>query len=140
LILSTYGSRLLDAPAGGPGICFNGILRANCFKMEWQEPEEPTTRKRKRPAAEEGPFVLRSLLADLPLSAEGDRVDVEINCVEFLGTCGMLMAFITLNLWLAITNNVQTRTYTLVHLLLKYSTSSKFLQTTKINPRNPPIF
>ena len=47
--------------------------------------EEPTSRMRKRPAPETGPFVLRSLLEDLPLSADGDRDDVEINCVEFLG-------------------------------------------------------
>jgi hypothetical protein len=55
--------------------------------MEPQDSEKPTSRKTKRPAPEVGPFVLRSLLADLPLSAEGDRGDVEINCVEFLGTC-----------------------------------------------------
>jgi hypothetical protein len=36
-------------------------------------------------APETGPFVLRSLLEDLPLSADGDREDIEINCVEFLG-------------------------------------------------------
>ena len=34
---------------------------------------------------EVGPFVLRPLLADLPLSAEGGGDDVQINCVEFLG-------------------------------------------------------
>ena len=45
-----------------------------------------SSRKRKRADAETGPFVLRSLLEDLPLSAEGDRDDIEINCVEFLGT------------------------------------------------------
>ena len=37
--------------------------------------------------AETGPFVLRTLLEDLPLSATGDQHDVEINCVEFLGMC-----------------------------------------------------
>ncbi len=35
--------------------------------------------------SETGPYVLRSLLEDLPLSAEGDRDDIEITCVEFLG-------------------------------------------------------
>lgn len=33
-----------------------------------------------------GPFVLRTLLDDVPLSADGDRDDIEIRCVEFLGT------------------------------------------------------
>lgn len=33
-----------------------------------------------------GPFVLRTLLDDVPLSADGDREDIEIRCVEFLGT------------------------------------------------------
>ena len=50
--------------------------------MEEHDPEKPITRKQ-RPEA--GPFVLRSLLEDLPLSADGDRNDIEINCVEFLG-------------------------------------------------------
>ncbi|KAH8815843.1 hypothetical protein F5884DRAFT_696562 [Xylogone sp. PMI_703] len=34
--------------------------------------------------AETGPFVLRTLIEDLPLSADGDRDDIEINCVEYL--------------------------------------------------------
>ena len=55
--------------------------------MEPRDPEEPMSRKRKRPVPEIGPFVLRSLLEDLPLSADGDRDDIEINCVEFLGMC-----------------------------------------------------
>ncbi|OWP03372.1 hypothetical protein B2J93_7390 [Marssonina coronariae] len=42
------------------------------------------TAKRRRLGAETGPFVLRLLLEDLPLSAEGDRADININCVEFL--------------------------------------------------------
>jgi hypothetical protein len=29
--------------------------------------------------------VLRSLLEDVPLSAEGEKDDIEINCVEFFG-------------------------------------------------------
>lgn len=53
--------------------------------MESKDPEVVSSRKRKRAAPETGPFVLRSLLEDLPLSAEGDRDDIEINCVEFLG-------------------------------------------------------
>jgi len=53
--------------------------------MEPQASGEAASWKRKRLAAEVGPFVLRSLLEDLPLSADGGRDDVEINCVEFLG-------------------------------------------------------
>jgi len=34
---------------------------------------------------ETGPYVLRVLLEDLPLSADGDGDDIEITCVEFLG-------------------------------------------------------
>jgi hypothetical protein len=54
--------------------------------MEAKDPEKAGLKKRQHPASETGPFVLRSLLEDLPLSAEGDRDDIEINCVEFLGT------------------------------------------------------
>ena len=48
---------------------------------------EEAQKRRKLMAPETGPFVLRSLLEDLPLSAEGHRDDIEINCVEFLGNC-----------------------------------------------------
>ncbi|KAL2074719.1 hypothetical protein VTL71DRAFT_8498 [Oculimacula yallundae] len=51
--------------------------------MESSDPEE-TALSRRQAAAETGPFVLRALLEDLPLSADGDRDDIEINCVEFL--------------------------------------------------------
>jgi hypothetical protein len=53
--------------------------------MEPKDEQVTSTKKRKRPTPETGPFVLRSLLEDVPLSAEGDRDDIEINCVEFLG-------------------------------------------------------
>lgn len=52
--------------------------------MEAAESEKPRQRHDTDPQT--GPFVLRTLLDDLPLSAEGDRDDIEINCVEFLGT------------------------------------------------------
>ncbi|CZR66115.1 related to TGF beta receptor associated protein 1 [Phialocephala subalpina] len=52
--------------------------------METQDVETTSSRKTRCAAPETGPFVLRSLLQDLPLSAEGDRDDIEINCVEFL--------------------------------------------------------
>lgn len=53
--------------------------------MESAETEESSSKKRKRTALETGPFVLRTLLEDLPLSAEGNGNNIEINCVEFLG-------------------------------------------------------
>ncbi|KAJ2901497.1 hypothetical protein MKZ38_001725 [Zalerion maritima] len=40
-------------------------------------------RNRKRTPLEAGPFVLRSLLEDVPLSVEGDSGDIKINCVEY---------------------------------------------------------
>ncbi|ESZ97623.1 hypothetical protein SBOR_2024 [Sclerotinia borealis F-4128] len=53
--------------------------------MASNDPEDVSTlRKRKRRVPENGPYVLRSLIEDLPLSADGDRTDIEINCVEFL--------------------------------------------------------
>jgi hypothetical protein len=53
--------------------------------MESAEIEDPSSKKRKHAAPETGPFVLRTLLEDLPLSAEGNGDGIEINCVEFLG-------------------------------------------------------
>lgn len=35
-------------------------------------------------AREDGPYVLRPLLDDVPLSADGATGDIEINCVEYL--------------------------------------------------------
>lgn len=32
-----------------------------------------------------GPYVLRTLFADVPLSEDGSRDDIRINCVEYLG-------------------------------------------------------
>ncbi len=34
---------------------------------------------------ERGPFVLRTLLHNVPLSADGARDDIKINCVDCLG-------------------------------------------------------
>lgn len=36
---------------------------------------------------ERGPFVLKTLLEGVPLSADGDRQDIVINCVEYWGMC-----------------------------------------------------
>ena len=32
-----------------------------------------------------GPFVLRPLLDDVPLSEDGTKTDIKINCVDYLG-------------------------------------------------------
>lgn len=54
--------------------------------MASNDPEDiSSARERKRKVPEDGPYVLRSLIEDLPLSADGDGTDIEINCVEFLG-------------------------------------------------------
>ena len=34
---------------------------------------------------EDGPYVLRSLLDEVPLSADGSQDDIKINCVDYLG-------------------------------------------------------
>lgn len=54
--------------------------------MDQGDSEEASGAASRPPAfTETGPYVLHSLLDDLPLSADGDRDDIEINCVEFLG-------------------------------------------------------
>lgn len=34
---------------------------------------------------DDGPYVLRSLLSEVPLSADGSQDDIKINCVDYLG-------------------------------------------------------
>jgi vacuolar protein sorting-associated protein 3 len=34
---------------------------------------------------EDGPYVLRSLLDEVPLSGDGSEDDIKINCVDYLG-------------------------------------------------------
>lgn len=36
--------------------------------------------------SDDGPYVLRSLLEDVPLSEDGSKSDVKINCIEYFGT------------------------------------------------------
>ncbi|KAJ5054583.1 uncharacterized protein L3040_000853 [Drepanopeziza brunnea f. sp. 'multigermtubi'] len=52
--------------------------------MDSKDPEQAALEEERRVGAETGPFVLRALLEDIPMSAEGDRDDIVINCVEFL--------------------------------------------------------
>lgn len=48
--------------------------------------EERSLKKRRRTDLEPGPFVLRTLLQDVPLSADGaNDSDIKINCVDYLG-------------------------------------------------------
>lgn len=45
---------------------------------------------------ERGPFVLKTLLEDVPLSADGDRQDIVINCIEYWGMCYRTPGYIPL--------------------------------------------
>jgi len=38
-----------------------------------------------QPMLETGPYVLRTLMADVPVSADGTAEDIKINCVDYLG-------------------------------------------------------
>lgn len=60
--------------------------------------EDPSTETKSltRNGLESGPFVLRTLLADVPLSADGDKEDIKINCVDYLGE-----TLCALSAWLA---------------------------------------
>lgn len=50
------------------------------------EEEDGVARKRKRkPSASTGPYILRPLVEDVPLSAEEDVTDIQITCVELWG-------------------------------------------------------
>lgn len=41
-----------------------------------------------------GPFVLRTLLHDVPLSEDGDNDSIKINCVDYLGEdCRLAFTF-----------------------------------------------
>ena len=47
--------------------------------------DDRPTQNPSRAALEAGPYVLRTLLKDVPLSADGANDDVKINCVDYLG-------------------------------------------------------
>ena len=54
------------------------------------EEEIRVSRKRKRkPSSSTGPYILRSLVEDVPLTAEEDATDIQITCVELWGQCMM---------------------------------------------------
>ncbi len=49
-------------------------------------PPDQAVSARKQPVVpKRGPFVLKTLLEGVPLSADGEDEDVAINCVEFFG-------------------------------------------------------
>ncbi|KAH8663679.1 hypothetical protein BGZ60DRAFT_490463 [Tricladium varicosporioides] len=52
--------------------------------MQPESAEAPLKELQRTPTLETGPYVLRGLLEDVPLSADGDRDDIGITCVEFL--------------------------------------------------------
>lgn len=41
--------------------------------------------QRNLPSAENGPYLLQPLLEEVPLSEDGSKSDVKINCVEYYG-------------------------------------------------------
>lgn len=53
--------------------------------MEEENTGDASILKKRKISAEAGPYVLRTLLEDVPLSAEGAGEDVKVNCVEILG-------------------------------------------------------
>lgn len=52
-----------------------------------QDTADTSSGARRPPAT--GPFVLRTLLEDVPLSEDGDNDDVKINFVEYLGKASL---------------------------------------------------
>lgn len=90
--------------------------------------------------AETGPYVLRSLLADVPLSAEGNGEDLEITCVEFLGMRSATMRWGTSNVEGIMANTLtQNPISTLEHPPLRSYTSSKYHQIPKTQLESPRI-
>jgi hypothetical protein len=89
-----------------------------------------------RAIPETGPYVLRALLEDLPLSADGDRDDIEITCVEFLGTQFENQPHdppsAPSSQWripsISTANPLQIQTFTLARLPPKSCISSKYLR------------
>lgn len=45
------------------------------------------------PPPQDGPFVLRKLVSDLPLSADGEHTDARLTCVEVWGMYIVLLLY-----------------------------------------------
>lgn len=69
------------------------------------ESGEPSPARTRNPL-ETGPYVLRPLLEDLPLSPDGAQDDVKINCVDYFGLRNLLCVRIILE---RRTNEVRTQ-------------------------------
>jgi hypothetical protein len=94
---------------------------------------------------ETGPYVFRSLLDDVPLSTDGEKDDIEITCVEFLGAYNIycircLGANILTILRHTRAEHVQTRISTLEPLPPKSSTSSRYLPTLRMYQEGHHIY
>ena len=92
-----------------------------------------------------GPYVFRSLLDNVPLAADGGRDDIEMNCVEFLGTgcefnytvCAPLGSHFLIR---KSANFIQSRISTLGPLPPKSSTSFRYLLTPTMYREGRHIF
>ncbi len=79
---------------------------------------------------ETGPFVLRTLFADVPLSADGTDDDVKINCVEYLGKCAATpIPYIYIYIYTHTHIHTYTYTHTHTHTLIHGHICNTYLQT-----------
>jgi hypothetical protein len=116
--------------------------------MEANDSGELPSSNVERAIPETGPYVLRILLEDLPLSVGGDRDDIEITCVEFLGTrFGIsILALFGLSrvnrafVPLSTANPAQIRTSTLELPPPRFFISYKYLPITQICQENRHTF
>lgn len=83
-----------------------------------------------------GPFVLRSLLDNVPLSEDGDNDDIKINCVDYLGMEGFSISPCSNMLTLPFQRGI----YTSVPQPQSSSTSFKSLPVLPTSPLNPSSF
>lgn len=88
-----------------------------------QEAEASSRDAQQELATATGPFVLRTLLHDVPLSEDGDNDDVRINCVDYLGNRHPWLGQL-----LMLTAGSQTET----------STSAPLPRNCSISSRSPP--
>lgn len=92
---------------------------------------------------ERGPYVLKTLLEDVPLSADGDREDIVINCIEYWGMCYQTAAYHSssktpvLVLW---ANWLQRATCMLEHPPPRFYTLYKYLPTPPTIPMVQHIY
>lgn len=91
----------------------------------------PPSQLTTRPSPQDGPFILRKLVSDLPLSADGDAADVRITCVEVWSMYSLRNASWVLQSYVVyVANQSQTVTSTSAPQPPRSSTSSSC-------PQNP---